>query len=123
MKALSIMVVDDEEGIRELIHDVLEQQGHKVICAENGIEAISMLSSHPVDVVYLDIRMPNGDGLTALKKMQEMWPSMPVIMITGCGQREAIDEAIDLGSFACLIKPFSTRDILGMLDAVQIAGA
>ena len=118
MKSLSILVVDDEPGITELIRDALTMHGHNVICAQNGVEALGLMASNQVDVVYLDIRMPKGDGVTALKEIRKLWPSLPVIMITGCGHRDAIDETLGLGAFACLVKPFSIKDVLGMLDVL-----
>lgn len=121
MKNLNILVVDDEPGIRELIKDVLTPQGHNVLCAENGVEALSLLSANSVDIVYLDIRMPNGDGLTALKKMMEMRPSLPVIVITGNGYRNIVDQTMEFGAAACLLKPFGIGDVLGMLEVLKAA--
>ncbi|HUV05053.1 MAG TPA: response regulator [Armatimonadota bacterium] len=120
MKALNIMVVDDEPGIRELIRDVLTRHGHKVVCAENGVEAVGLMSSDPMDVVYLDIRMPNGDGLMALREMRRLRPSMPVIMITGSARRDVLDETMELGAFACLVKPFGMNDVVGMLQVLGL---
>ena len=119
MKHLRILVADDEPGIRSLIQDALSLRGHNVTCAENGVEALALIASGPFDVLFLDIRMPKGDGLTALKEVRRIRPSMPVIMITGCGKRETIDEALGLGSMACLVKPFSMRDVVAMLDVVE----
>ena len=118
MKPLGILVVDDEQGIRDLMRDALSLEGHQVICAQNGTEAIELLSSNKVDVVFLDIRMPKGDGLTALREIRRLNPALPVVMITGCGKRQVIDEAIQLGCDACLIKPFSMRDVVGMLEVL-----
>jgi two-component system response regulator AtoC len=118
MKPLGILVVDDEQGIRDLMRDALSLEGHRVMCAQNGTEAIELLSSNKVDVVFLDIRMPKGDGLTALREIRRLNPALPVVMITGCGKRQVIDEAIQLGCDACLIKPFSMRDVVGMLEVL-----
>ena len=118
MKPLGILVVDDEQGIRDLMRDALSLEGHQVICAQNGTEAIELLLSNKVDVVFLDIRMPKGDGLTALREIRRLNPALPVVMITGCGKRQVIDEAIQLGCDACLIKPFSMRDVVGMLEVL-----
>ncbi len=123
MKPLGILVADDEAGIRELLHDALGSVGHKVVCAENGVEAVARIADEQIDVVFLDIRMPKGDGITALKAILELRPSLPVVMITGCGQAETIDETLANGSFACLVKPFSIRDVLGILDVLQLQAA
>ena len=119
MRPLRILVVDDEQGIRDLLRDAFAQKGHNVTCAENGVEAIARVASSRVDAVFLDVRMPKGDGLTALKEMKTLWPSLPVVMITGCNQCDFTKEAFRLGTFACLIKPFSVRDLVAMLDVLQ----
>ena len=116
-----VLVVDDEPGIRELISDILSPHGHSVLCAENGTQALHKLSTNTIDVVYLDIRMPDGDGLTTLKKISNNWPNISVIMITGCGQREVIDKTLELGAYACLVKPFGVNDVIGMLELAKAA--
>lgn len=123
MKSIRILVADDEVGIRDLMHDALGSVGHNVVCVDNGVDAVEWVKTNPVDVVFLDIRMPKGDGLTALKNIIRQRPSLPVVMITGCGQAETIDETIESGCFACLVKPFSIRDVLAILDMLQIKAA
>lgn len=119
MKQLNILVADDEPGILSLMNDALTRYGHKVTCAENGIEAVEILKNGKYDIIFLDIRMPRGDGLTALKQIQSKWPTIPVVIITGCGQRDLIDEVVNLGSFACLVKPFSIKDVIAMIQCIQ----
>ena len=121
MKRLSVMVVDDEPGIRDLFSDVITMRGHEAICAASGSEALSLLRSHRVDAIFLDIRMPNGDGISTLKQIRKLKPMPAVVMITGCGRREIVDEAMDLGSSLCLMKPFSISDVTGVLDVVEAA--
>ena len=120
MSKMKILVADDEEGIRDLIYEALSQLGHEVRCAVNGMEAISLIASEPADILFLDIRMPNGDGLTALREIHRMRPSMPVVMITGCGEHELIDQSLEMGSMLCLMKPFGIRDLIAALDMAQI---
>ena len=119
MKQLSVMVVDDEPDIRDLFRDVITMRGHQAICAENGAEALAKLQANRVDVIFLDIRMPNGDGISTLRQVRKLKPMPKVVMITGCGQHEAIDEAMELGSLLCLMKPFSIRDVTGVLEVVE----
>lgn len=121
MKSSKVLVADDEPGIRSLIVDALSRYGHEVHCAENGIDAIIELSHSRFDVVFLDIRMPKGDGLTTLKEIRKQWPGIKVIMITGYAQSEMVDKSMDLGSIACLIKPFSMRDVISMLELSEVA--
>lgn len=119
MKPLNILVADDEPGILSLMRDALTRYGHKVTCVESGVDAVNMLQKDKFDIIFMDIRMPKGDGLTALKQIQIKWPKTPVIIITGCGQRDLIDEVVNMGSFACLVKPFSIKDVIGMVQCIQ----
>lgn len=119
MESLSILVADNETNIRELLYDVLTMNGHKVYCAENGTQALRTLSSQDIDVAYLDIRMPNGEGLTAFRRIRRMWPKLPIIMISGNDQRELIDETAGKGNHICIAKPFGINEIIGMLDMLK----
>jgi len=116
---MKILVVDDEPEARRLIRDALSRDGHVVLEAENGLEAVASLDAEPVDAVFMDIRMSRGDGLTALERIRALYPSLPVVMITGCGRNDMIEEAIRLGAVACLVKPFSMGDVVGMLDVLD----
>lgn len=113
---LRVLIVDDERGIRDLLSEVISSEGHQVLCADSGIEALDRLSSSSIDIVFLDVRMPRGDGMTALKEIHSLWPNLPVIMITGGGNREIMIKARELGAVACMIKPFSMVDVIDMLD-------
>lgn len=119
MRPLNVLVADDEQGIRDLLRDALSRHGHSVTCASNGVEAVAQVAARDLDTVFLDIRMPNGDGLTALREIKAMRPGLPVVMITGCGEPTVKGEALREGCYACLIKPFSTRDVVGMLDVIE----
>lgn len=125
MKPLNVLVVDDEPGIRELISDALSERGCAVSCAENGVEAVARVAESHSDIVFLDIRMPKGDGMTALREIRKLWPELPVILITGGADSETMKNAFQMGASACLIKPFSIVDIVHMLDAYgpQLADA
>jgi len=116
MKNMHVLVVDDEPGIRDLLSDTLAGYGHQVTCAENGVEAIARLAGLGIDIVFLDIRMPKGDGLTALKDIHALWPALPVVVITGGGTPETLNEAFRLGATACMTKPFSLTAVTDMLE-------
>lgn len=125
MRQLNVLVVDDEPGIRELISDALSRHGCAVSCAENGVEAVARVAEYHSDIVFLDIRMPKGDGITALREIHKLWPELPVILITGGTDPETLKNVFEMGASACLIKPFSLADIAHMLDAYgpQLADA
>lgn len=119
MRPIKILAVDDEPEARRLIRDALSRDGYVVLEAENGLETVASLDAEPVDAVFMDIRMSRGDGLTALERIRALYPSLPVVMITGCGRNDMIEEAIRLGAVACLVKPSSIGDVVGMLDVLD----
>jgi signal transduction histidine kinase/HD-like signal output (HDOD) protein/ActR/RegA family two-component response regulator len=102
----SILIVDDEEHIRDLLSDTLSLRGYGVETAENGLAALGVLSERHVDLVLLDIRMPIKDGLGLLDEITDKLPSLPVIIVTGLASNEEVQEALRRGAFSCLRKPF-----------------
>lgn len=77
-----ILVVDDEEGLRLLYKEELEDDGNDVILAASGLEALEKLNASPVDLVLLDIKMPGMDGVEVLRRVKEKWKDLPVILCT-----------------------------------------
>jgi DNA-binding NtrC family response regulator len=114
-----IMVVDDEKEIRELFRDVLEARGYEVCVCEKGEDAIDLLKRRKVFAAFVDIRMPGMDGISLLKQIKSIKPDTHVIMITGYSRDGAVNEALQLGCFVCMMKPFKLRDITGVLDILE----
>ena len=85
-KKHTILVVDDEESVRLLYKEELEEEGYSVITAEDGEEAIKKVSLHRPDLITLDIRMPGMDGIEVLHRIREMDKNIPVIMSTAYGE-------------------------------------
>lgn len=108
-----ILVVDDEPGIRELMREILEEEGYEVRAAENGTAARAALDAKIPDLVLLDIWMPDVDGVTLLKewKMQGRL-TMPVVMMSGHGTVHTAVEATRLGAFDYLEKPVAYKQLL-----------
>jgi two-component system, NtrC family, nitrogen regulation response regulator NtrX len=109
----NIMVVDDETGIRELLTEILEDEGYRVQAAENATQARELRVRHKPDLVLLDIWMPDTDGITLLKE----WAgsgllSMPVVMMSGHGTIESAVEATRLGAVDYLEKPIALAKLL-----------
>lgn len=106
---IRVLIVDDSAVIRGLISKSLEQEPDIVVAgtAMNGERALSWMSSHPVDVVILDVEMPVMDGLTALQKIQSDFPDVPVIMASGLTSQgaETTVKALSLGAVGCVAKP------------------
>lgn len=108
-----ILVVDDEPGIRELMREILEEEGFEVRMAENGAAARAALDAKIPDLVLLDIWMPDVDGVTLLKEWKTQGRlTMPVVMMSGHGTVHTAVEATRLGAFDYLEKPVSYKHLL-----------
>ena len=109
-----ILVVDDEPDIRNLVREILEDEGYEVAVAENGSEARDSQRKRRADLVLLDIWMPDVDGITLLKEWskQEGGLSIPVIMMSGHGTVETAVEATRLGAYDFIEKPLSLAKLL-----------
>jgi DNA-binding NtrC family response regulator len=115
MTSKTIMIVDDEAGIRELLSEILYDEGYGVLLAENADEARKLIGQHP-DVVLLDIWMPDTDGLTLLKEwVAQGQLTMPVIMMSGHGTIETALEATRIGAVDFLEKPIALKKLLATI--------
>ena len=99
-----ILVVDDESSIRRTLKEILEFEKNEVDIAANGIEAIELVNDNSYDVILLDIKMPEMDGIEVLNKLMK-FSSVPVIMISGHGTIETAVEAIKNGAYDFIVKP------------------
>ena len=123
-----ILVVDDEPVVRELVKRKLEGDGFTVTTAATAAEAVEALSSGGgIGVILSDIRMPGMSGIDLLKKAKEIDPSIEVIIMTGFATTESAIEAVQLGAFDYLKKPFShvnvvTEKVRGALERRRSGG-
>jgi len=120
----SILVVDDEVGIRELLSEILGDEGHLVLMAENAARARDLRAREQIDLVLLDIWMPDTDGVTLLKE----WASngqltMPVIMMSGHATIDTAVEATRYGALEFLEKPIAMARLLSAVRSGWNAGA
>ncbi|HEX6913575.1 MAG TPA: sigma-54 dependent transcriptional regulator [Longimicrobium sp.] len=118
-----ILVVDDEEGIRRVLHQLFEYEDHEVRSAGGGAEAISIYQEFHPDVAFLDVKMARMDGLEALTKIREHDPNAVVVMISGHGTIDTAVEATRRGAYDFLEKPLDTdRLLLVLRNALQQQG-
>jgi len=108
----TILVVDDEPDIRELIKDILDDEGYHVTTAENGETARLALSQHSPDLILLDIWMPDIDGITLLKEFKQHDVNLAIVMMSGHGTIETAVEATRLGACDFIEKPLSMAKLL-----------
>lgn len=101
----NVLVVDDEKNIRQGLGKALEMDGYDVLLAENGQEALTLLSQDEVDLIVADLRMPKISGDELLKRVVETHPTVPVIILTGHGTIETAVQAMRDGAFDFLTKP------------------
>ncbi len=102
----TVLIADDAAFMRMKSASLLEELGHEVIEAEDGVEAVALYKEKRPDAVLLDITMPNMDGLEALKAIMEFDPDAKVAMVTAMGQQQVIMEAIKTGAKDFVVKPF-----------------
>lgn len=112
--ARSVLVVDDELGMRETLADILSDAGYEVFSAADATTGVDLVQRQHFDVVLMDIRMPGMDGVAALVEMGP--PPPPVIMMTAYAVEEQIRQAISSNAFAVVHKPFGVPYLLRLLD-------
>lgn len=105
----TILVVDDEKEICDLFNEALTQEGYEVVTATDGVEALSLGRQSRLDVALLDIKMPGMDGIEVLQKLREVKKDVEVIVLTGYGTLKTAKEAMRLGAYDYLTKPFDLR--------------
>ena len=107
----TILVVDDENGVRQSFNMVLKDK-YNVLLAETGQEAMDIFRKNSVDLILLDILLPDIDGLDLLSKLVETDPSTEIIMVTAVNEIQSAVKAIKLGAYEYIIKPFVVDDVL-----------
>lgn len=112
MAASRILVVDDEEKIRQSLRGILSDEGYEVAEAGDGRSALARLEASPPDAVILDVWLPEIDGIALLERIRELYPALPVIIICGHANIEAAVRATRLGAADFIEKPFSLEAIL-----------
>jgi CheY-like chemotaxis protein len=111
----NILIIDDEKDLCQLLGDILSSHGYNVECANTNREAISSLNSHSPDLVFLDLKLPDGDGLKILSSIKKKNPSTTVNIISAYGTEEVRDKARRLGAYVFIDKPFSEETILSII--------
>src|SRR6266849_8492232 len=118
--ARSILVVDDESGIRQSLTSFLEEEGYRVEAVGSGEECLATLAARPFDLILLDVWLPGVDGLVTLERLQQSVPAPLVVMISGHGNIETAVRATKLGAFDFIEKPLSLeKTILAVKNALE----
>ncbi|MGD6833917.1 response regulator transcription factor [Sutcliffiella halmapala] len=115
--ALRVLVVDDEMDMRELLGMYLSKENYHVFYAENGEEALDTLYMNEVDLIILDVMMPEMDGFTACKKIREKY-MIPILMLTAKSDEWDKVRGLKLGADDYVMKPFSPKELLARVEAL-----
>ena len=120
----SILIVDDEDTIREVVRRYLELEGYSVSEAADGYEALDSIQSDPPDLIVLDLMLPGIDGLTITQHLRQD-RQIPIIMLTAKGEASDRIRGLDLGADDYITKPFSPQEVVSRVRAVlrRISGA
>ena len=114
-KQVRVLVVDDEETIRNLLQRTLEETGYTVVTAANGEEALHEVSQQEPEAVLLDIKMPGLSGMDVLARLTYDYPDTCVIMVTGVGDTQTAVDAMKKGASDFITKPFDQKDLVHKL--------
>lgn len=113
----NILIVEDERNMQDIIAEYMQRGGHTCFTADDGIDALMILKNNPMDLMILDIMMPNLDGFSVCKVAREM-SNFPIIMLTAKGSEEDKLKGYDLGADDYMTKPFSPKVLLAKANAL-----
>jgi CheY-like chemotaxis protein len=116
-----ILLVDDDESFRPMLHETLERFGYEVVVAVNGREALDRYREQPADLVLTDVIMPDKEGLETIREIRRQWPDARIIAMSGGGRTgpdNYLKIARNMGAAEVLSKPFSNRDLLNAIERV-----
>lgn len=116
LQAARLLVVDDEESIREVLVDFLTIEGYRVVAVSDGQKALKRLENETFDAVLLDMKMPGMDGLELLEHLKTAAPRAFSIMMTGFGTVETAIAAMKRGAFDYILKPFKVQDVIRLVE-------
>ena len=120
IQEIRILIVDDEQDLLETMTKRMRKRGMQVLSASSGPEAIELIQQEPIDVVLLDVRMPQMNGIDVLKRIKELKPMVAVVMLTGHASIDSAVTGIEYGAFDYLIKPVDFDSLCYMIeDAYQ----
>jgi DNA-binding response OmpR family regulator len=112
-----ILIVDDEPRYLRLLEANLRTEGYEVATAQDGVQALDVFSSQPIDLMLLDIMMPRMDGFSVCQRLRE-FSDVPIIILTAKGEEQDRVRGLDLGADDYLVKPFSATELLARVRAV-----
>lgn len=114
----TILIVDDEPGVREVLEEYFVAHGYAALCAASASDAREMAAQHPIDVALLDISMPGEDGLSLARHLRERYARIAVVMLTSAGTVVDRIVGLEVGADDYVSKPFDPRELLARVKSV-----
>lgn len=113
----NILVVDDLKSVRMTLGRVLEDEGHSVVLAEDGYQAIEAAKQTSFDIIFMDIKMPGINGVQTFREVKKINPQAAVIMMTAYSVEDLVREALEEGAYAVVYKPFDIENIVSIIES------
>jgi len=108
---ISVLIVDDEEMMRNLLEKILSREGYKIKTAEDGLTALEMQREEPSDIIITDMKMPRMNGFELLKEIKKDFPKTGTIIMTAFGDTYTVKDALLLGADEYITKPFKSYEL------------
>ena len=113
---IRVLVVDDKKIIGDFFDFTLGYYGHEITVVHDPKEAAKAAQEHSFDIAFLDIMMPEKNGVDVLKEIKSVLPKLPIVMMSGYSLQEMKDKAMELGACGCLKKPFELNDVRQVME-------
>ena len=117
-RTTTILVADDDDDVREVLAEALEGPGRQLLQAKNGVEAVRWATSAPVDLIVLDLLMPEMDGVEAYRRIHAARPELPVVIVTGHAESDLMLKVLEIGPFTVLQKPLDMQKFRKVIDLI-----
>jgi len=108
---MKILVVDDEDIVLESCRRVLEADGYEVLLAASADQALQMIRDEPPDLLLVDVKMPEHDGVYLIREVRKERPDIPIVLMTGYTTKETVAEAAQIGAATLIAKPFTPDEL------------
>ncbi len=117
-KSTRILIVDDEEIVRESLSGWLEKDGYTIGTAPDGLTALKLMGEHPWSILLVDLKMPGIDGLEVLKRVKDAWPETAVLIMTAYATVDTAVNAMKAGAFDYVVKPFDPEEVSLVVEKI-----
>lgn len=113
-----VLIVDDQKGVRRLLEELFKKEGYEVNVAVDGKDSIEKVKAYTPDIILMDMKMPNMNGLEASEEIIKYDHTIPIIMMTAYGEMEVIQKALEAGVKKYITKPFDIIDLRNLVREV-----